>query len=42
MKNIVLGTANLNLKYGVFQYKDKKKYFNKKIVSELLKKIKLN
>lgn len=42
MKNIVLGTANLNLKYGVFQYKHKKKYFNKKIVSELLKnKIKL-
>ena len=42
MKNIVLGTANLNVKYGIFQYKHKREYFNKKIVNELLKiKIKL-
>tara|TARA_B100001057_G_scaffold492164_2_gene583973 strand:+ start:610 stop:1461 length:852 start_codon:yes stop_codon:yes gene_type:complete len=37
MKKIVLGTANLNIKYGVFEYKHKRKYFNKKMIKELLK-----
>ena len=36
MKRIILGTANLNIKYGISNYKHKQKYFDKKITKQIL------
>ncbi|RPG99783.1 MAG: hypothetical protein CBC78_000745 [Candidatus Pelagibacter sp. TMED118] len=37
MKKIVLGTANLYVKYGLSNFKHKKKFFSKKIINQLIR-----